>query len=137
MLTYSQYKLPSSISSDVPAIVGFHLAVYLQWSSGSVDPVVPRWSSGVAVMYLLAGCGRVVFRDTFANDQLPHLFQNVFFHLLLRNVSVHAVTCVCVCVFCLLCAYIHMCICSHAHVHIAQHIYTCTDPYPVHVCMSV
>ena len=33
----------------------FHLAVYLHWSSGSVDPVVPRWSGGVAAMYLLAG----------------------------------------------------------------------------------
>ena len=79
---------PHPSSSDVTTIVGFHLAVYLQWSSVSADPVVPRWSSGVAVMYLLAGGGRVHFSITRAGQvQLsPHLLQNVFPQLLSHSI---------------------------------------------------
>ena len=79
-----QYKLSSSSdpsSSDVATSVGFHLAVYLPWSSDSVDPVVPRWSNGVAVMYLLAGGGRVLSRDTFAGEQLCYFIENAFLQL--------------------------------------------------------
>ena len=47
-------------------VVGVHLAVYLQWSSGML--IQYRWSSGVAVMYLLAGSCRVVFRVSLAGD---------------------------------------------------------------------
>ena len=48
---------------------GRSAVVHLQWSSGSVDPVVPRGSSGVAVMYLLAGGGRIVYEESFAGDR--------------------------------------------------------------------
>ena len=98
------HSCPSS--SDITAIVGFHLAVYLQWSSGSVDPVVPRWSSGVAVMYLLAGGGRVHLSKTRA-DQLQlshHLLQNVASmtnscNQHISKLRARACVCVCVCSF--------------------------------------
>ena len=41
-------------------ITDVHQAVHLQWSCGSVDPVVPISSGAVALKYLLAGGGRVV-----------------------------------------------------------------------------
>ena len=61
-ISHINKSCPHPSSSDVTTIVGFHLAVCLRWSSSSFDPVVPRWSSGVAVIDLLAGGGRVVFR---------------------------------------------------------------------------
>ena len=53
------YPCPSSC--DATTVTGRHLAVYLHYSCGSVNPVVPRWSSAVAVMYLLARGSRVFY----------------------------------------------------------------------------
>ena len=77
LISHVNISCPHPSSSNVATIVGVHLAVYLQWSSCSTDPVVPRWSSGVAFMYLLAGSGIVVFGVSYADGQLPCLLKNV------------------------------------------------------------
>ncbi len=52
-------------------------AVHLQYCCGGADPVVPRRSSGVALVDLLAGGSGVGLTDTFAEQQFPHILQNV------------------------------------------------------------
>ena len=52
-------------------------AVDLQYCCGSADPVVPRRSSGVALVDLRARGGRVGLTDTFAEQQFPDVLQNV------------------------------------------------------------
>ena len=86
LISHVNISCPHPSSSDVATIVGVHLAVYLQWSSGSVDPVVPRWSSGVAVVYLLAGGSRVVVGASYADGQLPCLLENVYSQLFYHSI---------------------------------------------------